>query len=737
MPTNAVVQVLFNEPLDDTHLDGVTLRRNGVPEPATLQLSGDRRTITFKLLQPLAASSSYVLSASGVRDLAGNVLATDHAVSFTTETGVDALQPTVSSTTPASNATGVPRNTLIEIRYSEPMNAVSLTPETVTLRNNTTSLLVPGSVSVSPDGRTLRFTPPQPLAANQLYVLQASNTTDLAGNIFSAVLSFTTGAASDATPPQVLLQSIADGAAGIAVNGRIVLQFDSALAAPCVNSQSVQLLTGGVTVAGTITLSADRTRLTFAPQSALATNTSYTLRLQGLCDAAGNVSTTFTTGFVTSSNATPDTVAPTVTMVPAPNSTNVPVTTAVTLTFSEPVDVTTLGAAIHVNTAGTDIAGTLTVNGNVVTFTPLNPFPGARTITVQSGGVTDLAGNAGGSTFNFTTGAAGDVTAPQLLSVSPADGLIDVGVGTPIVLTFSESLDPATVTTANLTLFANGAVVTPTISRSQDSRTVVLIATVPAASIVSIIATSDLRDLSGNRLTDFVSAFTTAVATDTVRPTITVQAPAAGASNVRRTANINVFSSEPLLPSSIAAALHVTQNGTRVDGTFTLAANGRQVTFHPNQQWASGAIVEIFLDSNATDVQGNALQSYSGSFTVLPNLSSVRPAATGFSPTTIAGGMPINTPIDVLFNKPLDGATVNSTNVVLRDTAAGQVVAADVSLIKQGRVIRIQPQSPLVASRQHAVNLPADCATSMATRWRRRRRSPSRPRRCPIHSRRT
>lgn len=708
VPTNALVQVLFDEPLDSSHVDGIALRRNGVPVPATLQFSGDRRTVTFKLLQTLTANSSYVLSVSDVRDLAGNVLPADRAVSFTTETGVDALQPTVTSTTPAQNATGVPRNTLIEIRYSERMNAVSMTSQGVFLRNTTTSQLLSGTISLLPDARTLRFTPAQLLAANQTYQLQANETTDIAGNAFSTSFSFTTGAVSDATAPQVLLQSIANGAAGIAVNGRIVLQFDSPLAASCVNSQSVQLLTGGSTVAGTITLSPDRTRLTFAAQAPLATNTSYTLQLQGLCDTVGNVTPTFTTGFVTSNSATPDTAGPTVTMVPAPNSTNVPVTTAVALTFNEPIDVTTLATAIHVSTSGTDIAGTLLVNANTVTFTPVNPFPGGKSINVQSGGVTDLAGNSGGASFNFTTGAAGDVTAPQLLSVSPADGSIDIGPSTPIVLTFSESLDPASVTTANITLFVNGAVLTPVITRSQDSRTILLTAAVPATSIVSIIATNDVRDLSGNRLTDFVSAFTTAAATDTLRPTITQQAPASGSSNVRRTANINVFSSEPLVPSTINSALHVAQNGAPVQGTFSLAENGRQLTFHPNQQWTVGARVEVFLDNNATDTQGNALQSYAGNFTVLPDQSTLHPFPAGFSGTQVVGGVPINGPVDVLFNKPLDPATVNPTNVQLRDTVANQVLAADLTLIKQGRVLRVQPQGPLLASRQHAVTLIRD-----------------------------
>jgi hypothetical protein len=704
VPTNSVIQVLFDEPVDVLQLDGVVLTRNGVAVPATLQLSGDQRLITFKLVQPLAPNASYALSVSGVRDLSGNTLAADRSVSFTAETGIDVTNPAIAALAPAVNATNVPRNVRLEVRLNDRFNAVSTTPETIRLRNAATGQFVNGTISFSPDRSTLRFTPSQPLGANQAHTFTADYT-DLAGNAGNAIVSFTTGAATDSTPPQVLLQSIADGATGIAVNGRIAMQFDSALTQQCVNGQSVQLTTGGVTIAGSILLSADRTRFTFTPQSPLAANTSYTLRLRGLCDTAGNVSPDFTTSFTTSSSATPDTAGPTVTMTPAPNSTNVPVTTPIALTFNEPIDVTSLAAGIRIGISGTtDVAGTLSVSANVVTFTPSVAFPQARTINVQINGVTDLAGNPGGASFVFTTAATGDVTVPQVLSVSPADGLVDIGPGTPIVLTFSKSLNPATATSANLTLFANGNIIVPTISPSQDNRIFVLTAPLPPASIVSIIATSDVRDLSGNRLADFVSAFTTASSLDTARPSITSQAPASGLLNVRRNANITLFASEPLLASTVAAALHVAQNGVPVAGTFNLSGNGRLLSFHPNQQWSAGALVEVFLDSNATDTAGNPLNGYNGNFRVL-NQSATLPQSAGFLPNSIVGGMPINAPIDVLFNKPLDPATVNASNVILRDTVAGQPVAATVSLIKHGLVIRIQPQSLLLTSRQHAVDL--------------------------------
>ena len=260
-------------------------------------------------------------------------------------------------------------------------------------------------------------------------------------------------------------------------------------------------------------------------------------------------------------------------------------------------------------------------------------------------------------------------------------------------------------TNANLRLFVNGNIVVPTISSSVDTRAFILSANLPLGSVVSVIATGDLRDLSGNRFTDFVSAFTTASSGDAARPTIASQVPGNGTTGVRRGSNIVLYASEPLAPDTVGPALHVAHNGVPIDGTLTFAANSQVVTFHPNQPWANNALVDVFLDDSATDLAGNALQSHHAAFQVVPDLTGVRPIVTGFAPSAVVGGIPINSVLDVLFNKPLDPASVNSTTVTLRENLTGQLVPSTVSLTQDGFVIRVQPQAALVPSRTHTVQL--------------------------------
>ena len=537
-PLNATLAVRFDEPINRLALGGIVLRQGATVLSTQRQVTADiaGTVVTLVPSQALVANTSYVFSIGGVEDLSGNALAAPVNVSFTTGSAPDTAGPTVVARTPPTGSTNVPRNTVIETQFNERLNPVSVNAATVSLLLDGITN-IPGAVSLSADGTVVRFTPSEPLEPHRLFSFNVSiSARDLAGNIVSvAGGQLTTGSAVDTTTPLVQLQSLADGAAGVPVNGRFVLVFDAAVADRCVSSQTVRLTNNGTVIPTLLTLSTDRRTLTITPQAALTANTAYALQVQGVCDLAGNTLDGFTSGFTTSTSATPDTAAPTVSITPTQGATNVPVTTSVVFTFSEPMDVTTLAGSIQVTAGLGEVAGTLSVSGNVMTFTPLDPLPGTRQINVIVNGARDLAGNVVPfASRSFVTGAPGDTRAPQILSIVPNDGLIDVAPSAPIVLTFSESLDPSTITTNTFVLFVNGTTVRPTISKSTDNRTVVLSTTLPQASVVSVIVTNDVRDLSGNAMSDFVSAFTTALPRDSTVPQVRSQFPGNAASTCCR-----------------------------------------------------------------------------------------------------------------------------------------------------------------------------------------------------------
>ena len=156
-------------------------------------------------------------------------------------------------------------------------------------------------------------------------------------------------------------------------------------------------------------------------------------------------------------DATPPTVTST---TPSGGATGVAVTSSITATFSESVQSATVSTSTFTlkDSADTPIAGTVSLNGLVATFVPassLSPStPYTATVTI---GVKDIAGNflTPAKSWSFTTAPTTpppDNTPPTVTSTTPSGGDTGVAVTSSITATFSESVQPATVSTSTFTL---------------------------------------------------------------------------------------------------------------------------------------------------------------------------------------------------------------------------------------------------------------------------------------------
>jgi hypothetical protein len=113
--------------------------------------------------------------------------------SCTCNGGGDTTPPTVTATTPAAGATGVPGNTTVTATFSEAMDPATLTTTTFRLRNGATD--VAGTVALDAPSNTARFTPGALLDAGITYTATVTiGTADTAGNHLAAdfTWSFTT-----------------------------------------------------------------------------------------------------------------------------------------------------------------------------------------------------------------------------------------------------------------------------------------------------------------------------------------------------------------------------------------------------------------------------------------------------------------------------------------------------------------------------------------------------------------
>jgi Ca2+-binding RTX toxin-like protein len=215
--------------------------------------------------------------------------------------------------------------------------------------------------------------------------------------------------------------------------------------------------------------------------------------------------------------STIDLVAPVVTAFsPANEATGVAVGSNVVVTFSEAIQrgsgaiVLREGNGSVVQTFAAATATQLSLSGSTLTINPSADllFSTSYRLDFDAGSVKDLAGNAYGGTasYNFTTSAASDATAPTVVSFNPADEATGVPVGSDIVVTFSE---PVTRGGGSIVLrdaagnevqsFPGGSKATSAASTSGSALTVNPTADLlPGASYRLDFATGSVKDLAGN-----------------------------------------------------------------------------------------------------------------------------------------------------------------------------------------------------------------------------------------------
>ena len=306
----------------------------------------------------------------------------------------------------------------------------------------------------------------------------------------------------DTVPPQV---TMASPAAGTAIDPRSPLEV-SVTATDNGGVAAVAFsATGAVTRAETRggPAAASRTEVFTVPfESILPTGGSLTLTVTAT-DVGGNQANASRTLTVL------DVVPPAVTaIVPAAGAADVAVTTAVTVQFSEPIDRSTVTATSMrlTGTSAVPVTFAFADNDRLVTMTPAAPlaFGAPHAITVDTG-VSDAAGNrvAAAVTSVFTTKAA-DVVPPRVSAIQPADNAVDVPNGAFIEVTFSEPVDPATITPASFRVSTGGAAIAGAFTVSNGDTVVRFTPSqpLPFGAVVVTELTAAIADPFGNGLVD-------------------------------------------------------------------------------------------------------------------------------------------------------------------------------------------------------------------------------------------
>jgi methionine-rich copper-binding protein CopC len=715
VPINAQILILFNEPVDGLTLGQVVLTSSGGPINTVATLVNGHSTLILNPVLPLNANTQYTINVAAVQDLSGNVMTAPVSSTFTTGPGADLARATITTSSPLNGATGVPINSVMEVQFSKRIDVLTAVPANFQI-TPLSGATISGTVVASADGLSATFTPSAPLVPGTFYFFNVTGgITDLTGQSITGIgNTFTTGVVAQGTGPQVTAVSPSNGSTGVPVNAKVSVQLNEPVEPLSVGGNAIVVSAGGTAVAGTISISTDRTILTFTPASLLGVSTVYTVTVAGIEDVAGNLVTPLTSSFTTGTSGVADTSPLTVSFTPVNNATGIAVNTPITMTFNKAVNATTVNtSSIQISAAGFSgqLAGTYTVNGSTVTFTPATVLPGNTRISMLlESPLQDVAGNVISPVgSSFTTGAGVDTVAPHVVTVTPSDGASNIGQNVSVILTLSKSVNPATVLGGSNgtvgVLDGSGVPLSTSVTISADNQTVTLRpSSLVPGTVATVVATSGVKDLAGNALVDFRSQFTVAPQFDTTHATVVTQRPGNGATGVAQNSSVVLYVNEPLNTATVGGALHISQNGVLATGTLTVRDNGQTIQFVPATPWQKNAFIQVFLDSTALDSDGQSITSYQGSFRTVVDTSSITPQIVSVSPLNTGSNFaPLNPVVEWQYNEPLNPNTVNTNTVLLQNNNTGQFVAGTVTLDASGTFIRFVPNVPLAANGSYSM----------------------------------
>jgi hypothetical protein len=343
-------------------------------------------------------------------------------------------------------------------------------------------------------------------------------------------------------------------------------------------------------------------------------------------------------------------------------------------------------------------------------------------------------GDGGGGEWDTPTGPTAAL-APTVTAVTPLAGATSVPVNIKsITAAFSTAMEPTTLTTATFTLVCGAAAVTGggavTYLAAGNVATLPLPASdLPKAAECTATITTGAQNVSGAALAkNYVWTFTTALAIDTARPTVTLTDPETTTPgptpDVPANTAITAIFDEDMAPLTITEGTTFSVTGPGVtpvaamDPAVTYNVASRTATFRPAEELTPSTTYTATIKGTgigaATDLANNALagdpalplvaNDYVWTFTttdpVAPQPVSVAPLT--ISPAAEAIDVCPSTTVKATFEVPsglrMDPDTVNSANFTV--TGPGPlfdpVEAATINLdLDSGTIATFTPLNPL------------------------------------------
>jgi Bacterial Ig-like domain len=395
---NIALRLEFDEPIDPTSASARDVYvRDARGKDHAIDPTIVGKTLHVKLVRDLLPLHRYTLRVTGIRDLAGNALASAVGRTFTT---ADDLGPRVLKVDPTTGSASP--NTHVFLHFDSSVDVATIAAGPVRMFD-VDGAAVAFDVHAEPSHRILRLVPRQALRQGERYSVSVGRGIKNPGGKAlrnSSNTSFVVG--TDATPPKLLETSPKNDSNRISVLVAPSFDFDELLDQTRLNNETIELRGEDGPLPFVVTTGANSARLFITPVAPLESGRKHTLTLLGgplgLRDRAGNfLPADIVTVFYTSTDRT----APVMTISPTHGHSAVSKNSTFTAAFDDPLDPASVNSATVIVTNDTNqvISGTLTLSGNnrIITFDPDKLYtPDVwYTVTLRAGanGIQERSGN--------------------------------------------------------------------------------------------------------------------------------------------------------------------------------------------------------------------------------------------------------------------------------------------------------------------------------------------------------
>ncbi|MCF8242667.1 MAG: Ig-like domain-containing protein [Melioribacteraceae bacterium] len=466
------------------------------------------------------------------------------------------------------------------------------------------------------------------------------------------------------TTPTVSSTNPANSAVAVPINQQITATFSEEMNSSTITTATFTLMQGTSFVSGTVSYTG--TTAAFAPSSNLSPNTSYTATITTMAkNLAGNtLANNFTWTFTTGSAAaiTPPTVSST---DPVNAATGVPINQKVAATFSVAMDATTITASTFTLLRGaTPVSGLVSYSGTTTIFAPAsNLSPNTVYTATITTGAKDLAGNALKNNYewSFTTGTTAIITPPTVSFTAPASSEADVSLNQKVAVTFSRTMDAATITASTFTLQQGTTPISGSVSYSGKTAIFTPASNLSPNTVYTATITTGAKDLAGNTLErNYIFSFTTGIDVVVTSPIVSSTDPANTEIGVPFNQKIAAIFSKTMDATTITTATFILMQGTTSVSGF-VSYSGTTATFEPASNLLPNSTYRVVITTGAADLAGNALENnYEWSFTTgtVPVITAPTIIFTNPDDTEIC--VPLNEQITATFSEPMNASTITT-----------------------------------------------------------------------------